>query len=70
MRHPLVDPQPGDRIRTLGEEHVVQPHGSKKTDILLHTIGMAWGFGRWFTLDEWRSWCRRNKAEVVEEGAA
>lgn len=66
-RDPRIDPQPGDRVRGCGIDlYVLARVGGNVT---IEEIGTQWhtiGHGvvpvRW-----WRSWCRRNRAEVVKE---
>lgn len=69
-RDPRIDPQPGDRVRVRGNATY---YGAE-----LRIVSRIEGAIRYQdtgysgrTLDteinEWRSWCRRNKAEVVEE---
>lgn len=68
VRDPLVDPQPGDRVKMYGITYRVyelypedgrmdyQRDEPKWATIFYNT-----------TIHYWRSWCQRNKAEVVKE---
>lgn len=69
--NPCVDPQPGDRVRaSRGGEFMAAELLITKRDGNVIRYKDAGFTGREFDteINEWRSWCRRNRAERVEEG--